>query len=75
MKWFRKLRCGIGSDNGSLPIWHQAIIWASAELLSIEPLGTNFAEILMKILTFSFTKLRKECRLRNGAHFVPGKIS
>ena len=28
----------------------QAIIWTIAGLLSIEPLGTNFSEILIKIL-------------------------
>ena len=47
----------IGSDNGVLPIRGQAIIWTSAGLLSIGPLGTNFSEILTKIQNFSFTKM------------------
>ena len=47
----------IGSDNGLSPIRRQAIIWASAGLLSIGPLGTNFSEILTKIHNFSLTKM------------------
>ena len=48
----------IGSDNGLLPNWHQAIIWTNAGLLLIGPLGTNLSEILIEILTFSFKKMR-----------------
>ena len=44
----------IGSDNGLLPDRPQAIIWTNAGLLLIGPLGTNFSEILIEILTFSF---------------------
>ena len=47
----------IGSDNGLLPGRHQAIIWTNAGILLIEPLGTNFNEILIEIHTFSFTKM------------------
>ena len=47
----------IGSDNGLSPDQHQAIIWTNAGLLLIGPLGTNFSEILMEILTFSFKKM------------------
>ena len=42
----------IGSDNGLSPDRHQAIIWTNAGLLLIGPLGTNFSEILIEILTF-----------------------
>ena len=35
----------IGSDNGLLPIQHQAIIWTSGRLLSIGPWRTNFSQI------------------------------
>ena len=31
----------IGSGNGLLPVWHQAIPWPSADLPWIRPLGTN----------------------------------
>ena len=46
-----------GSDNGLLPDWCQAIIWINPWMLLIGPSGTNFSEILIKILTFSFTKM------------------
>ena len=48
----------IGSDNGLAPGRRQAIIWTNAGLLLIGPLGTNFNEILIEILTFSFKKMR-----------------
>ena len=48
----------IGSDNGLSPDRHQAIIWTNAWLLLIGPLGTNFSEILIEILTFWFKKMR-----------------
>ena len=47
----------IGSDNGLLPGRHQAIIWSNAGILLIKPLGTNFNEMRIEILTFSFKKL------------------
>ena len=48
----------IGSDNGLSPGRRQAIIWTNDWLLLIGPLGTNFSEILIEILTFSFKKMR-----------------
>ena len=47
----------IGSDNGLSPDRRQAIIWTNAGILFIGPLGTNFSEILIEILTFSFKKM------------------
>ena len=47
----------IGSDNGLLPIWCQAINQNNAGLLSIWPLGTNFSEIWIKTQNFSFMKM------------------
>ena len=47
----------IGSDNGLSPWRHQALIWINAGLLLIGPLGTNFSEILIEIVTFSFKKM------------------
>ena len=47
----------IGSDNGLLPGRRQSIIWTNAALLSIEPLGTIFSEILIEIHTFSFKRM------------------
>ena len=48
----------IGSDNGLSPDRRQAIIWTNAGILLIGPLRTNFSEILIEILTFSFKKMR-----------------
>ena len=54
MAWRRP----IGSDNGLAPSRRQAIIWTNAGILLIEPLGTNFSEILILIQIFSFKKMR-----------------
>ena len=48
----------IGLDNGLSPDRRQAIIWTNAGILLIGPLGTNFSEISIEILTFAFTKMR-----------------
>ena len=48
----------IGSDNGLSPGRRQAIIWTNARKFIIGPLGTNFSEICVEILTFSFKKIR-----------------
>ena len=48
----------IGSHNGLSPGRRQAIIWTNTGILLIGPLGTNFSENLIEILTFSFTKMR-----------------
>ena len=42
----------IGSGNGLSPVRRQAITWATADLLSIEPLGTNFSEIWLQYKLF-----------------------
>ena len=46
----------IGSDDSLSPCHRQAITWTNIGILLIEPLGTNFLEILFKIHTFSFKK-------------------
>ena len=48
----------IGSDNGLSPVRRQAVIETNAGILLIGTLGTNFSEILIEILTFSFKKMR-----------------
>ena len=48
----------IGSDNGLSPERRQSIIWTNTGIFLIGPLGTNFSEILIEILTFSFKKMR-----------------
>ena len=47
----------IGSNNGLVLGWHQAISWTKAGILLIGPPGTNFNEILIEIYTFSFKKM------------------
>ena len=41
------------SDNRSSPVWHQAITWINAYLLSIGTLGTNWTEAWIQIKNFS----------------------
>ena len=48
----------IGSDNGLSPGRRQAIIWTNAGILLIGVSETNFSEISIKILIFSFAKMR-----------------
>ena len=48
----------IGSDSGLSPCRRQAIIWTNDGILLIGPIGTNFGEILIEIITFSFMKMR-----------------
>ena len=48
----------IGSNNGLSPGRRQALIWTNAGILSIGPLGINFSEMLIKVHTFSFKKMR-----------------
>ena len=62
----------IGSDNGLSPIRRQAIIWTNAGLLSIEPLGTNFSEILSKRQNFSFTEIHLKISPAKWRPFYPG---
>ena len=48
----------IGSDNGLSPGRRQSIIRTNAGILLIRPFGTNFSEIIIEILIFSFRKKR-----------------
>ena len=47
----------IASDNGLSPGRRHAIIWTNAGILLIRLLGTNFNEMLIEILKFSFMKM------------------
>ena len=50
----------IGSDNGLLPGWRQAIIWTNAGILLSGPLRTYFSEIWIEILIFLWKKVTFE---------------
>ena len=62
----------IGSDIGLSPDRSNAIIWTNAGLLLIGPLGTNFSEILIEILTFSFKKMLLKVSSANRRPFCLG---
>ena len=47
----------IGSDNGLLPVYRQAIAWTNIGIMLIWSLGMDFSEILIKIQTFSLKKI------------------
>ena len=64
---------GIGPGNGLSPVRHQAITWTNADLLSFGPLRTNFSEILIKILTFSFKKMCLKMSSDKLWSFCPGE--
>ena len=64
----------IGSDNGLSPDRRQTIIWTNGGTLLIGPIGTNFSDILIEILTFSFTECYWKFRLRNGGHFFSASM-
>ena len=56
---------GIRPGHGVSPVSRQTIAWTNADLLSIGLLGTNFSENLIVILSFSFKKMRWNCRSAN----------
>ena len=65
----------IVSDNGLPPVKHQAIIWTCVDYSWIVTYGTNFSEIWIKLLYFSFKNFHLKmpsvkCRLQNVCHFV-----
>ena len=61
-----------GSGNGLSPGRRQAIIWTNAGILLIEPLGTNFREILIRIQAFSFKKMHLKMSSAKGRLFSLG---
>ena len=64
----------IGSDNGLSPGRRQAIIWTSAGIWLMGPLGTNISEILIKIHIFSFKKFHLKLSSAKWRPFCLGLI-
>ena len=62
----------IDSDNGLSPGRLQAIIRTNAGILLIRPLGTNFCEIWIEIILFSFKKMRFKASFANRRPFCLG---
>ena len=73
-----KRHLAIGNHNADFsflaPIRHQAIIWTSAGILLIRPLGTHFSEISIGIQYFHSRKCIWKYCLRNGVHFVSASM-
>ena len=67
-------RVSIGLYDGLLPIRDHAIIWTKAGILLIEPLGTNFREILIEIHIFPFMKLHLKLLSAKWQTFCLGLI-
>ena len=65
----------IGPDNGLVPVWHQAITWTNAALLSIGLMGTYFSEIWLGILSLALKNAIEFVVCQNGDHFVQGVMS
>ena len=61
----------IGSLVGGKPLSEPMLEYCSL----IGPSGTNFGEILIEILTFSFKKCVWKCRLRSDGHFATVSIA
>ena len=64
----------ISSYNGLSPGRRQAIIWTSAGIVLIGPLGTNFSEILIEINTFSLKKMHLKMSSGKWRPFVWASI-
>ena len=47
----------IGSDDGLLPVQHQAITWSNDALLLNQPIQKDFSEILIKTQNFTVKKM------------------
>ena len=62
----------IGSDNDLSPGRRQAIIWTSAGILLMRPLGTNFSEILIEIYIYTFKKMHLKMSSGNWWPFCLG---
>ena len=64
----------IASDNDLSPDWHHAIIWTSAGISLIGPLGENFSEILFAITIYTFSVKIKHLKMLSGnwRPFCPG---
>ena len=49
----------IGSGNGLVPLWHQAITWTNADLI-VNKTFENLHEILIAMLISSLKKINKK---------------
>ena len=73
--WNRKSSYLDNAKYFTLFIRRQAIIVTNAEIFTIQPLETNFSEIVIKIQKFSSTKMHLNISSGYGCHFVQGEMS
>ena len=62
----------IVSDNGLLPVWHQAITYTNAGSVLMGTLRTDSSEILIKIQNFSFMEIHLKMSSVKWQPFCPG---
>ena len=77
-QWYENLYASVnwistGSGKGLAPNRRQAITWTNVHLLSIEPLGTSFSEIRIKIQNFSLKKMHLKMPSAKWQPFCPGR--
>ena len=65
----------IGSENGLSPGRRQANFWTNAGTLLIEPLITNFSDILIRIQTSLFKKMQLKMSSAKWQTFCLGEMS
>ena len=61
-----------GSDNGLSLVWHHAIIYTNAVILSIRP--NILMKTYLKVISLRSRKDIWKCRLQNGDHLVLASI-
>ena len=64
--------CQFGSDNGLSPGRRPAIIWTSADILSVKPQGPYFKEIIFDVQIFSFKEMQFKMPLAKWLPFCLG---
>ena len=63
----------IDSDHGLSHVWHQAMVWTNAGLLSVRLLGTNFSRFESAFHHFHSRKYIWKC-LKKGGQFVSASV-
>ena len=64
-----------GSDKDLSPVLHQTITCTNTDLLYSGPPATNFSEISIKILQFSFKKMNLKMSSGKWRPFCPGLLA
>ena len=62
----------MGSGNDLSPVQCQAITWTNTDISNIQPIKTNFSEVLITIKTFSFMKMHLKVSSATGQPYCLG---